>query len=331
MYYTKIAGMGHYLPPRVVTNEELSPLLDISDEDIDKMTGVRARRYVEPGEMSCSDLAYESSVQALENAGMKKSELDCIIFATLSPDHFFPGSGVLLQKRLDVPGIPAIDIRNQCSGFIYGLAIADQFIKTGYFKKILLVGSEVHSTGLEFKPESKDVTIIFGDGSGSAVLVASDEGPGVISTSLHADGKFADELWVQAPGTRYHVEIDEEMCRKGMHYPKMNGFVVFRHGISKMSKVLLEVLAKGGKSLDEIALFIFHQANLRMIERTARKLKLSPDKVFNNIQKFGNTTAGSIPIALSEAMATKVVGAGDLVMLTAFGAGFTWGSALVRL
>ncbi|MBN2321628.1 MAG: ketoacyl-ACP synthase III [Acidobacteria bacterium] len=327
---SQIVSLGHYVPDQIVTNRELGRRLDISDEAIVKRTGVRERRYV-PAGTSCADLAFKASKRALEKARLEPKDLDCILLATLSPDHFFPGSGCFLQAQLEIPGVPAIDIRNQCSGFLYGLSIADQFIRTETYRHILVVGSEVHSTGLDFSPEASSVTILFGDGAGAAILGPSDDGdPGLIASRIHADGCYARELMVEAPGTRYRVQIDHEMIDKKMHYPKMNGRAVFRSAVKNMVAVAEDILKNEGLGTADVDLFIFHQANLRIIEAVASRLGIEESRVYNNIESYGNTTAAAIPIAFSEAVEKKKIRENDLIMLVSFGSGFTWAGTLLR-
>jgi 3-oxoacyl-[acyl-carrier-protein] synthase III len=329
MMRSRIISMGHYVPERIVKNSDLERLLDIKDEDIVKRTGVRERRYVTPG-TSCADIAYEAAIKALAQAHMEPRDMDLIILATLSPDHFFPGSGCFLQAKLGVPGIPAMDIRDQCSGFLYGLSIADQFIRTETYRHVLVVGSEVHSTGLDFTPEAGGVSIIFGDGAGAAILGPAADQPGIIACRLHADGRYAHELMVAAPGTRHHVQIDHEMIDKKMHYPKMNGRAVFRSAVTHMTDLVEKFRQSEGLNIKDIALFVFHQANLRIIEAVASRLGIEDARLYNNIERYGNTTAASVPIALSEAVGEKRISQGDLVMLVSFGSGFTWAGALLR-
>ncbi len=321
--------MGHYVPDRVVKNKDLEAVLHISDAAILKRTGVRERRYVSPG-TSCADLAYEATKRALVQARLQPSDLDLIILATLSPDHFFPGSGCFLQERLKIPGTPAIDIRNQCSGFLYGLTIADQFIRTETYRHVLVVGSEVHSTGLDFSPEASAVTIIFGDGAGAAVVAPCDNDAGILACRIHADGRHARELMVQSPGTRHHVQIDHEMIDKKMHYPKMNGRAVFRAAVAHMTEVVEDLLKSSDLHRDDVALYVFHQANLRIIEAVASRLGIDSSKVYNNIDRYGNTTAAAVAIALSEAVSAGRVRPGDLVILCSFGSGYTWAGTLLR-
>ena len=335
MAQTAILGMGHYVPEKVVTNDDLSKLMETSDEWIQQRTGIKQRHYVdfEKEPMGASDLGAKAAAAALEEAGVSKDDVDLIIYATLSPDKFFPGDGVLVQAKLDIPaGVPALDIRNQCSGFIYGLSIADAFIKCGTYKRILLIGSEVHSTGIEFATRGRDVTVIFGDGAAAALLgPTEEEGKGLMSVTIHADGRFAEELHCPYPASRNMPRITEENVRNGDHYPQMNGRNVFKHAVNRMPESVVEVLNANGLTPNDIDLLVPHQANLRISEMIQRRLELPPEKVMNNIQTYGNPTAASIPLALNQARQEGRVKAGDLVCLAAFGAGFTWGAALIRL
>ena len=327
-------GTGHFLPDRVVTNDELAKLMDTSDEWIQQRTGIQQRRFVdfdkEP--MGASDLGTRAAQNALDAAGMSKDDVDCIIYATLSPDKAFPGDGVLVQAKLDIPaGVPAFDIRNQCSGFLYGLQMANAFIRQGVYKNVLLIGSEVHSSGLEFADRGRDVSVIFGDGSAAAVLGASDDNErGVLGITLHADGRFAEVLETSYPSSALNPRVTKEMLDTGAQYPKMQGKLVFQNAVQRMPEAVSKVLAEHNAEPKEIKLLIPHQANLRISEMVQRRLKLRDDQVFNNIQKYGNTTAASIPLALDEAIKEGRLDKGDLLVLTAFGAGFTWGAALVR-
>lgn len=327
-------GTGHFLPDRVVTNDELAKLMDTSDEWIQQRTGIQQRRFVdfdkEP--MGASDLGTRAAQNALDAAGMSKDDVDCIIYATLSPDKAFPGDGVLVQAKLDIPaGVPAFDIRNQCSGFLYGLQMANAFIRQGVYKNVLLIGSEVHSSGLEFADRGRDVSVIFGDGSAAAVLGASDDNErGVLGITLHADGRFAEVLETSYPSSALNPRVTKEMLDTGAQYPKMQGKLVFQNAVQRMPEAVSKVLAEHNAEPKDIKLLIPHQANLRISEMVQRRLKLRDDQVFNNIQKYGNTTAASIPLALDEAIKEGRLDKGDLLVLTAFGAGFTWGAALVR-
>jgi 3-oxoacyl-[acyl-carrier-protein] synthase-3 len=318
----------------VVTNDELAKLMDTSDEWIQQRTGIQQRRFVdfdkEP--MGASDLGTRAAQNALDAAGMSKDDVDCIIYATLSPDKAFPGDGVLVQAKLDIPaGVPAFDIRNQCSGFLYGLQMANAFIRQGVYKNVLLIGSEVHSSGLEFADRGRDVSVIFGDGSAAAVLGASDDNErGVLGITLHADGRFAEVLETSYPSSALNPRVTKEMLDTGAQYPKMQGKLVFKNAVQRMPEAVSKVLAEHNAEPKDIKLLIPHQANLRISEMVQRRLKLRDDQVFNNIQKYGNTTAASIPLALDEAIKEGRLDKGDLLVLTAFGAGFTWGAALVR-
>jgi 3-oxoacyl-[acyl-carrier-protein] synthase-3 len=327
---TAIAAIGTCVPDRVVTNQELTRLMDTSDAWIRERTGIEERRWVGE-EAGNSDLALAATRQALDRAGWKAGDIEAIIYATLSPDHMFPGDGCFLNAKLGIPGVPALDIRNQCSGFIYGLSVADAWIRAGVYKRILLVGSEVHSTGLDVTTRGRDVSVIFGDGAGAALLEATDDPDrGVLSCELHADGRFTKELWTDAPGSRYHPRVQPRMLEDGSIFPHMEGQKVFKHAITRMPEVVRSVLDKCGLKPTDLKLFIPHQANLRISQMAQRSLELRDDQVFNNIMKYGNTTAASIPLCLSEAVAARGVKRGDLVALAAFGAGFTWGAALLR-
>ncbi|MBI5156721.1 MAG: ketoacyl-ACP synthase III [Acidimicrobiia bacterium] len=334
MLRSRVIGVGSYLPPRVVTNDDLAGMMDTSDEWIVQRTGIRERRWVEP-DVATSDLALHASRAALEDAGIGPGDLDMIFVASLSPDHFFPGTACFLQAKLDVPaGVPAIDVRQQCSGFVYASAIADQFVRGGGARRVLVVGAEIHSKALDKTTEGRDVTVIFGDGAGAMVLeateVAGAADPHVLSTHLHADGRFAEQLWVPAPGMALPGFIDHDLLDAGMHHPKMNGRVTYVHAVQRMAESVHETLAANGKSLEEIDLFLFHQANLRINEAVAKNLGIPAERVFNTIEWTGNTSAATIPIGMVEARAAGLLTPGDLVMGVVFGSGFTWASMLVR-
>lgn len=348
---TKIAGIGHYVPENIVTNEDLTKYMDTSDEWIVERTGIKERRYATKHKETTSSLGAKAASIAIKNAGIQPEDVDFIIFATLSPDYYFPGCGVLLQRELGITGKEAgsLDIRNQCSGFIYGLSIADQFIKTGMYKNILLVGAEMHSMGLDFSTEGRNVTVIFGDGAGAVVLQpTTNENQGILTTCLHSDGTYAEDLAMINPGSHggYHlgtekfgypdpdqpggVFVTQKMLDENLLSPNMSGQLVFKTAVVKFPEVIKEALTKTGLETTDIDLLVPHQANLRISQFVQRSLKLPDEKVVNNIQKYGNTTAASIPIALSEAWQEGRVKEGDLVCLAAFGSGFTWGSALIR-
>ncbi|MFC6999884.1 3-oxoacyl-ACP synthase III family protein [Rufibacter roseus] len=328
---SRIAGLGHYVPEKVVKNADLEKLMDTSDAWIQERTGIKERRYFEPGKDTTANMAAKAAHKALEQAGLEAKELDMIVFATLSPDYFFPGSGVLLQRELGLKDIPCFDVRNQCSGFIYALSLGDQFIKTGMYNNVLVVGSEIHSSGLEFNDRGRAVSVIFGDGAGAAVLTPSDSlDKGILSTHLHAEGEFAEELAATMPSSNLPERLTHEMIDNGSIYPYMNGSTVFKHAVTRFPEVIMEALDQNGYTSADIDLVVPHQANLRIIQFIQQKMQLSEEKVFSNIQKYGNTTAASVPIAFSEAFEEGRVKEGDLVCLAAFGSGFTWASALIR-
>ncbi|NIA25587.1 MAG: beta-ketoacyl-ACP synthase III [Gammaproteobacteria bacterium] len=332
---SRITGVGSYVPPKVVTNEDLSRLFDTSDEWITQRTGIKQRHWVE-GSTSTSDLALEASRQALASAGVGPEDLDMIFFATISPDHFFPGSGVFLQRKLGISDIPAIDVRQQCTGFIYGTSMADQYIRTGSARRVLVVGAEIHSKGLDLSSEGRDVTVLFGDGAGAIVMEATDVqdpavDPHVFSTHLHADGTFAEELWVEAPGMAVGDRmVTYEIIDRGQIYPKMNGRKVYVNAIKRMPEAITETIEANGVALEDVDLFVFHQANLRINEAVAQRMGIPEEKVFNTIDRFANTTAATIPIGLHEAEKAEVLQPGMLVASASFGSGFTWASMLIR-
>lgn len=331
MKKSKILGVGHYVPERIVTNTELSQIMHTSDEWIVERTGIEQRRWFTPGVDTVTSLSKNASDMALERAGLKASDLDFIVFATITPDYFVPGNGVLLQRELGIPGIGALDIRNACSGFIYALSVADQFIKTGMYKKILVVGAEIQSSGLDKSDEGRSSAVIFADGAGAVVLgVTDEENSGILSTHLHADGTFAEELYCKDPGSSREDRFSKELFDSGSFFLKMNGNVVFKHAIVRFIEVINEALEFNGLKKEDIDLLVPHQANLRISQYIQQKLNFTDDKVFNNIMHFGNTTGGTIPIALSEAWEQGRIKDGDLICLAAFGSGFTWASALLR-
>ena len=325
-----ISGTGFYLPPRIVTNDELSSYMDTTDEWIQERTGIKERRYVEKG-VGPSDLAISATEQALKVAGLKVSDIDFIIFATSTPDFYAPGSGCVLQEKMGFNEIGALDIRVQCSGFIYGLSIAEQYIRTGNFKNILLIGAEVQSTAMNLTDEGRDTAIIFGDGSGAAIISATEENKGILSTHMHSEGKYLKELWLEAPASNAgHPRITREVLDEGKQYLKMNGKEVFRHAITRFPEVINEALEANNLTSENINLLIPHQANLRITQMVQKRLGLSNDQVFSNIHKYGNTTAATIPIALAEAFNEGRIKEGDILVLAAFGAGFTWASAIMK-
>jgi 3-oxoacyl-[acyl-carrier-protein] synthase-3 len=325
-----IAALGTFVPPRVVTNADLAALMDTSDAWIRQRTGIEERRWVAPG-VGASDLALEASRRALAAAGWQPKDVEAIVYATLSPDHFFPGDACFLNAKLGVPGVPALDVRNQCSGFVYGLSIADAWIRAGVYRRVLLVGAEVQSTGIDATTRGRDVAVIFGDGAGAACVEATDDpARGVLSVHLHADGRWAKDLWCDAPGSIHHPRASAEQLATGAVYPHMEGQKVFKHAVVRMPEAVREALAANGLATRDLKLLVAHQANLRIAEAVQRSLELADEQVFNNVQRYGNTTAASIPLCLAEGVEARGVRRGDLVALAAFGAGFTWGAALLR-
>ncbi|MFT4534914.1 MAG: 3-oxoacyl-[acyl-carrier-protein] synthase-3 [Saprospiraceae bacterium] len=351
MIRTKIAGIGKYLPEQVVTNHDLAQYMDTTDEWIQERTGIKERRYAVKHHETTTTMGAAAARQAIERAGITKEDIDFIVFATISSDYYFPGCGVLVQRELGISKgeIGALDIRNQCSGFVYGLEVVDQFIKAGKYKNILFICSEMHSMGMDFRTEGRDVSVIFGDGAAALVLQPTDdETTGILTTHVHSDGTHAEELSLMNPGCHggYHVGtekfgypdtdkfggvfVTQTMIDEYMFSPYMNGKLVFKHAVTKFPEVIKEALDAAGFTTADIDMFIPHQANLRISQFVQKRLGLPDDRVFNNIQKYGNTTAASIPIAMCEAWEEGKIKKGDLVCVAAFGSGFTWGSGLIR-
>ena len=330
MIRSRILGLGKALPDRVVSNFDLEKLMDTSDEWIRQRSGISERRHIVPGKESTSGLASKAAQMALDAAGLEAGDLDLIIAATLNPDHFFPGIGVFVQEALGCDTIGALDIRTQCTGFVYGLSVADQFIRTGTYKHVLVVGAEVQSTALDMTTRGRDVAVLFGDGAGAAVLGPCEEGRGILDTRLHSEGKWAKELWLEAPSALLPREEDIAGGLDPRWYPVMNGRKAFTHAVRRFSEAIREGLEATGHTTSDIALLVPHQANLRITEAIGKALDLTPDQVYSNIHRYGNTTAASIPIALTEAVEEGRIRDGDLVVLAAFGSGFTWGSAVIR-
>lgn len=331
MRYSRIAGVGHHVPETVITNQYLSTIIDTNDAWIVERTGIKERRFVDPAKDTVANMAAKAARMALKRANLTEKDVEFIVFATITPDYFFPGSGVLLQRELGLEGIGALDIRNACSGFIYALSVADQFIKSGMYKTILVVGGEIQSTALDLTTRGRNVAVIFGDGAGAVVLKASDK-PGILSTHLHADGRFAEELYIKDPGSsRPREERQPEQITDTSTYKAfMNGNQVFKHAVVRFVEVINEALSANALTKEDINLLIPHQANLRISQYIQEKMALSDSQVYNNIMRYGNTTAASIPIALSEAFEEGRVKENDLVCMAAFGSGFTWASALIR-
>lgn len=326
---TRFLGTGMAVPDRVVTNDDLSKIMDTSDEWIRTRTGIQQRRWVREGETGV-DLALAATKRALEMADVAPGAVDAIVYATSTPDHFAPGNGVFLQRVLGVGNIPAIDIRTQCSGFIYALSVADGWIRTGQYRRVLVVGAEVQSTGMLMSTEGRHVSVIFADGAGAVLLGPTDrEDQGILAFDLHSDGAFAEKLWVDSPGSMYHPRVSKEHIDAGRQYLDMDGKEVFRHAVSRMPESVNTVLSAIGRKPADIKLLLAHQANLRISEMMQRELCLRDDQVYNNIMWYGNTTAATIPIALDECVRGGRVQEGDLLAMTAFGSGFLWGSAAV--
>lgn len=334
MYHSKISGLGYYVPDNIVTNDDLSKIMDTNDAWIQERTGIQQRRHIIKGQDTTTSMGVKAAKIAIERSGVAKDDIDFIIFATLSPDYYFPGPGVLVQRDLGIKTVGALDVRNQCSGFVYAISIADQYIKTGMYKNILVIGSEVHSSGLDFTDRGRAVSVIFGDGAGAAVLSREEDvSKGILSTHLHSEGQHAEELIVKAPGMggRWVSDIVADNNPDDESYlPYMNGQFVFKNAVVRFAEVIMEGLQANNLSVADIDMLIPHQANLRISQFIQQKFQLADDKVYNNIQRYGNTTAASIPIALTEAWEQGRIKSGDLVVLAAFGSGFTWGSAVIR-
>lgn len=335
MYHSKISGLGFYVPENVVTNDELSKRMDTNDAWIQERTGIKERRHVVRGDdNTTTSMGVKAAKIAIERAGIDKDDIDFIVFATLSPDYYFPGPGVLVQRDLGIKTVGALDVRNQCSGFVYGLSVADQYIKTGMYKNVLVIGSELHSYGLDMTTRGRGVSVIFGDGAGAAILSRTEDlTQGILSTHLHAEGQHAEELALIAPGMGKRWVLDilkDDDPNDESYFPYMNGQFVFKNAVARFSEVIMEGLQANNLQVSDINMLIPHQANLRISQFIQQKFRLSDDQVYNNIQQYGNTTAASIPIALTEAWEKGKIKSGDLVVLAAFGSGFTWGSVIIR-
>jgi len=325
----RILGTGRALPPRVVTNAELTTLMDTSEEWIVQRTGIRERRFVEPG-TGASDLGVTAARVAIERAGLTPKDIQFLVFATLSPDLFFPGAGVFVQEKLGLDTIGALDVRTQCTGFLYALSVAEAYVKSGFHDNVLVIGAEVQSTGLDMSTAGRDVSVIFGDGGGAVVVGPAEAGVGILSSHLHSEGKYARELMTEAPASAENPRISKEMLDARRHFGSMNGRSVFVHAVRRFPEAILEALSANGMAVSDLSIVIPHQANLRITQSVAKSLGIPPEKVFSNIEKYGNTTAASIPIALDECVSEGRIRSGDLVCLAAFGSGFTWASSLIR-
>ena len=333
MYRSKIKGLGYYVPENVVTNDDLSKLMDTSDAWIQERKGIKERRHVVKGTDTTTTMGAKAALKALEAAGVSKEEVDFVVFATLSPDYYFPGCGVLVQKELGLKTVGALDIRNQCSGFLYALSVADQYIKTGMYRNILVIASETQSPALDMSTRGRNMAVLFGDGAGAAVVSRSEGENGILSTHLHSEGAYADALAMIAPGvgTKWVPEILAENDPDDVsYYPNMNGQFVFKNAVVRLAEVINEGLEANGLTVGDIDMLVPHQANLRISQFVQHQFKLSDAQVYNNIMKYGNTTAASVPIALAEAVGEGKIKEGDVVVLAAFGSGFTWASAIIR-
>jgi len=334
MYHSKITGLGYYVPDNVVTNDDLAKIIDTNDEWIQERTGIQQRRHIIRGEDTTTSMGVKAAKIAMERSGVAAEDIDFVVFATLSPDYYFPGPGVLVQRDLGLKTVGALDVRNQCSGFVYALSVADQYIKTGMYKNILVIGSEVQSTGLDMTTRGRSVSVIFGDGAGAAVLSREEDlSKGILSTHLHSEGIHAEELAVTAPGMggRWITDIlADNNADDESYFPYMNGQFVFKNAVVRFAEVINEGLEANNLQVSDIDMMIPHQANLRISQFIQKKFGLNDDQVFNNIQKYGNTTAASIPIALTEAWEQGKIKTGDTVVLAAFGSGFTWASAIIK-
>lgn len=334
MYHSKISGLGFYVPSNIVTNDDLSKIIDTNDQWIQERTGIQERRHIIKGEDTTTSMGVKAARVAIERAGIDKMDIDFIVFATLSPDYYFPGPGVLVQKELGLRTVGALDVRNQCSGFVYALSVADQYIKTGMYKNILVIGSEVHSSGLDMTTRGRNVSVIFGDGAGAAVLSREEDlTKGILSTHLHSEGIHAEELALTAPGMggRWVSDIvADNDPNDESYFPHMNGQFVFKNAVVRFAEVIHEGLEANNLTVSDIDMLIPHQANLRISQFIQQKFGLNDNQVYNNIQKYGNTTAASVPIALTEAWEKGKIKSGDTVVLAAFGSGFTWASAVIK-
>lgn len=331
MLHSKITGVGMYVPEQVVTNEDLTKLMDTTHEWIVERTGIHERRFFKEGVDTVSSMGTKAAEMAMERAGKKPEDIDLIVFATLSSDYNFPGSGALMQRKLPFRQIPAFDVRAQCSGFIYALSVADQYIRTGTYKNAIVVGSEVQTNVFELSDRGRNMSVIFGDGAGAVVLEATTEpNKGLLTTKLHTDGHFAEELYLENPGSRKKQRFWPDMVEKGDHLPYMNGKLVFMNAVKYFPEVIREALTECNLKDTDIELLVPHQANARITAVIQKEFNLPDEKVVSNIHKYGNTTAASIPIGLCEAWQEGRIKEGDLIAMAAFGSGFMWGSALVR-
>lgn len=329
MRKTKIAGIGYYVPERIVTNKDLEKYMDTSDEWIVTRTGIHERRWVDSG-VGTSDISVKAAEKALEMAKVSAKDIDLVIMATLTSDYNFPGCAVQIQDKMGMDTIGAFDIKAACSAFVYGLSIGDQYIKTGQTDNVLVIGAEIQSTGLDLSTEGRDMAVLFGDGAGAAVLQPSNDNSEILSTHIHSQGKYLKDLWIEAPTSIESPSLTKEMIDEGRHYPQMNGREVFRNAVKRFPEVIKEALDKNNLTVDDVSMFIPHQANLRITQSVAKRLGVGMDRMYSNIERYGNTTGASIPIALAEAQQEGKIKKDDIIILAAFGSGFTWASAVIR-
>jgi 3-oxoacyl-[acyl-carrier-protein] synthase III len=334
---TRIVTTGMCVPSRVVTNKELEPILNTSDEWIQQRSGIKERRWVSPegGETTLS-MATTAAKQALERANLKADDIDMIIFGALVTDYIFPGTGVLLQQSLGfTKNVPALDIRNQCAGFVYALTVADSLIRTGMYKRILIVASEIHSTTMDISPAGRDISVLFGDGAAAMIVEATDEvsmtGPvGFLDHIIHSQGEFAEVLAITKPSSNDHPRVGPKKEFDQACYPVMEGRLVFKHAVTRMTEVMLTILGRNGFKPTDVDFVIAHQANMRINQMVLEQLGMPFEKTHHTLDRYGNTTMATIPLTFDEAVAQGKIKRGDLVAFVAFGAGFVWGANLLR-
>ena len=329
MVSSYIKGMGYYVPDRVIDNSYFTDFMDTSDKWIRERTGIEERRFAAPNQ-GPSDIAIPAVEMALKNSNLNTNDIDFIIFATSTPDYYIPGAGCLIQDKMNFNNIGSLDIRNACSGFIFALSIADQYIKAQTYKNILVIAAEVQSTAMDLSNDGRDTAIIFADGAAAAVISSTTDDKGILSTHLHSNGKYAKELWVEAPSSKNKPRLNQDILNQGKHFLKMNGKEVFRHAVKLFPDVIMEGLRYNNLTTEDIDLLIPHQANLRISKMIQKKLQLTDNQVVSNIHKYGNTTAASVPIALCESIMDNKLKKGDILVLAAFGSGFSWGSAILK-
>ncbi|MBL7014723.1 MAG: ketoacyl-ACP synthase III [Candidatus Marinimicrobia bacterium] len=324
-----IAGIGFHVPERIITNSDLTQWMETSDEWITDRSGIKERRWIDH-DGGASSLAIQAAKNAMEDAHVLPEEIDMVICATITSDYFFPGISAQVQEALGLNHVGAFDIKAACPAFVYALSVGDQYIKTGHSKTVLVIGAEVQSTALDISTRGRDTAVLFGDGAGAAILKPSDNESAILSTHLHTEGKYLKSLWCEGPASKFNPRISKEMLEEGRQYPYMNGREVFKNAVKRFPQVIQEAMDANELTMDDVAQIIPHQANLRISQAVAKRMKIGMDKVYSNIHKYGNTTAASIPIALTEARNEGKFQRGDYIILAAFGAGFRWASAAIR-